>query len=213
MYFSVFDNLDVEDDEEELLNSIRTLVSVINAKDRYTFGHSERVTDHAMKLAARFGLPQEQIHLLGYAAFLHDIGKIEIDRQVLNKVERLTDEEWKMIQHHPEWGSKIVKAMPKLRPIVPVILYHHENFDGSGYPNGLKGHAIPILARIIRVADSYDAMVSHRPYKKSLSMAEALDEIRTYSGTQFDPELADVFIEMIQEDQEDLGINNMAIGK
>ncbi|MEN6327985.1 MAG: diguanylate cyclase, partial [Syntrophomonas sp.] len=126
MYFSVFDNLDVEDDEKELLNSIRTLVSVINAKDRYTFGHSERVTDHSIKLAIRYGLPQEEIHLLGYAAFLHDIGKIEVDRDVLNKVGPLSNKEWEMIQHHSEWGSDIVKAMQKLHPIVPVILYHHE---------------------------------------------------------------------------------------
>lgn len=209
MYFSVFDNLDVKDDEEELLNSIRTLVSVINAKDRYTFGHSERVTDHAMKLAARFGLPQEQIHLLGYAAFLHDIGKIEIDREVLNKEDRLTDEEWKLIQHHSEWGSEIVKAMPQLHPIVTVILHHHENFDGSGYPSGLEGNTIPILARIIRVADSYDAMISRRPYKEPLSIGAALDEIRSHAGTQFDPELAAVFIEIIQADlktQEPQGI-------
>ncbi|HBQ86726.1 MAG TPA: diguanylate cyclase [Syntrophomonas sp.] len=200
MYFSVFDSLDVEANEEELLNSIRTLVSVINAKDRYTYGHSERVTEHAIRLATRFGLPQEKIHLLGYAAFLHDIGKIEIDREVLNKVDRLSNKEWKMIQDHSVWGSEIVKAVPKLHPIVPVIRHHHENFDGSGYPAGLKGNEIPILARIIRIADSYDAMVSHRPYKKPLSVTEALEKIKSNSGTQFDPELAVAFMKIIQED-------------
>jgi putative nucleotidyltransferase with HDIG domain len=183
-----------------LLNSIRTLISVINAKDRYTYGHSERVTEHAVKLATRLGLPQEEIHLLGYAAFLHDIGKIEVDREVLNKVDRLNDKEWKMIQHHSEWGSEIVKAVMKLHPIVPVILHHHENFDGSGYPSGLKGNDIPILARIIRVADSYDAMVSHRPYKKTLAASEAVEEIVSNSGTQFDPQVANVFLEIIRED-------------
>ena len=191
MYFSVFDNIDVEDDEKELLNSFRTLVSVINAKDLYTFGHSERVTDHAIKLATTFGLPQEEIHLLGYAAFLHDVGKIEVDWEILNKVEPLTKKEWEMIKHHPEWGSEIVKAMQKLHPIVPVILYHHENFDGSGYPAGLKGEDIPLLARIIRIADSYDAMTSHRPYKEPLSVSAALEEIRSNSGTQFDPYIVD----------------------
>jgi len=202
MYFSVFDNLEVEDDEKELLNSIRTLVSVINAKDRYTYGHSERVTDNAIKLATRLGLPQEEIQILGYAAFLHDIGKIEVDREVLNKVTPLSKKEWEIIKRHPEWGSVIVKAMRKLHPTVPVILHHHENFDGSGYPAGLKGKDIPILARIIRIADSFDAMTSERPYKESLDVVTAMEMIRANSGTQFDPELVTVFLEIIQEEIE-----------
>jgi len=200
MYFSVFDHLDVEDDEKELLNSFRTLVSVINAKDRYTYGHSERVADHSMKMATRLGLPQEDIHLLGYAAFLHDIGKIEVDWKILNKPGRLNQTEWEIMQHHPEWGSEIVKAMRKLHPIAPVILHHHENFNGSGYPLGLQGNDIPLLARIIRIADSFDAMTSHRPYKQTLSIEAAMEEIRLNSGTQFDPELAAVFLEILQEE-------------
>ncbi|HEX3011849.1 MAG TPA: diguanylate cyclase [Syntrophomonadaceae bacterium] len=200
LYFSVFDNLDVEEDEAELLNSIRTLVSVINAKDRYTYGHSERVTDHALKLAKRIGLPQEDIHLLGYAAFLHDIGKIELDRDLLNKVGPLTDKEWQMIQNHSRWGSDIVKAMKQLQPTAPVILHHHENYNGTGYPAKLKGEEIPILARIIRIADSYDAMISHRPYKKHLDISAALEEIRSNSGVQFDPELASVFMDIIRDE-------------
>lgn len=198
MYFSVFDHLDVEDDEKELLNSIRTLVSVINAKDRYTYGHSERVTENSLALAKKIGLPQEQIQFMGYAGFLHDIGKIEIDRDILNKSARLNKDEWEIIKHHPQWGSDIVKAMKKLHPIVPIILHHHENFDGSGYPNGLRGTEIPLLARIIRIADSYDAMISHRSYKKSLSIAEALDELRANAGTQFDPKLTECFVSMIK---------------
>lgn len=200
MYFSVFDHLDVEEDEKDLLNSFRTLVSVINAKDRYTYGHSERVVEHSMKLGRRIGLPQEEIHLLGYAAFLHDIGKIEVDWQILNKAEYLNEEEWKMMQNHPQWGSEIVKALPKLHPIIPVILHHHENFDGSGYPAGLKGNDIPALARIIRIADSFDAMTSIRPYKAPLSVAKALQEIQANAGLQFDPQLSEVFIEIIQEE-------------
>lgn len=209
LYFSVFDNLDMENDEKDLLNSIRTLVSVIDAKDRYTYGHSERVTDQATKLAARCGLQQEEIQNLGYAAFLHDIGKIEIDRKLLNKVKSLTKKEWEIIKHHPEWGSEIVKAMQELHPIVPVILHHHENFDGSGYPAGIKGEEIPILARIIRIVDSFDAMISHRPYKVPLSVPEAMEEIRSNSGTQFDPELAAVFLEIIQEEIAERGQQEM----
>ena len=200
MYFSVFDHLDVEGDEKDLLHSFRTLVSVINAKDRYTYGHSERVTDYAMKLGREIGLSQEEIHLLGYAAFLHDIGKIEVDWQILNKSEPLDEKEWEMIKHHPEWGSEIVKALQKLHPIVPVILHHHENYDGSGYPAGLKGNDIPLLARIIRVADSFDAITSLRPYREPLSVAEALKEIRLNAGTQLDPQLAEAFIKIIQDE-------------
>jgi HD-GYP domain-containing protein (c-di-GMP phosphodiesterase class II) len=198
LYFSVFDKLDVEGDEKELLNSIRTLVSVINAKDRYTYGHSERVTDQAIKLANKIDLPQEQIYLLGYAAFLHDIGKIEIDRDLLNKVGSLNNEEWDTLKCHSRWGCDIVKAVPKLHPIVPIILHHHENYDGTGYPVGLLGKEIPILARIIRIVDSYDAMVSHRPYKKHLTIATALEELRSGAGKQFDPDLVEHFCEIIQ---------------
>ena len=197
MYFSVFDELDVEGDEKELLNSIRTLVSVINAKDRYTYGHSERVTDYAIKLGNKLYLPQEQIHLLGYAAFLHDIGKIEIDRDLLNKVGPLNKEEWETLKCHSQWGSDIVKAVKKLQPIVPIILYHHENYDGTGYPTGLAGKETPILARIIRIVDSYDAMISRRPYKNQLALSTVLEELRSCAGTKFDPDLVDLFCEII----------------
>ena len=197
MYFSVFDELDVEGDEKELLNSIRTLVSVINAKDRYTYGHSERVTDYAIKLGNKLDLPQEQIHLLGYAAFLHDIGKIEIERDLLNKVGPLNKEEWETLKCHSQWGSDIVKAVKKLHPIVPIILYHHENYDGTGYPTGLAGKETPILARIIRIVDSYDAMTSRRPYKNQLALSTVLEELRSCAGTKFDPDLVDLFCEII----------------
>ncbi|MGE5543941.1 MAG: diguanylate cyclase [Bacillota bacterium] len=200
LYFSVFDNLDLPGDEKELVNSIRTLVSVIDAKDRYTYGHSERVTSHAIALARKIGLPQEQINILGYAAFLHDIGKIEIDREVLNKADLLNDKEWNELMQHPQWGSDIVTAVDQLQPTVPVIRHHHENYDGTGYPDGLKGDDIPILARIIRVVDSYDAMISHRPYKKSFSIPEALEELKSNAGTQFDPDLVPHFLEVIQEE-------------
>lgn len=200
LYYSVFDNLDLRGDEKELLNSIRTLVSVIDAKDRYTYGHSERVTTHSITLARRLGLPEDQINLLGYAAFLHDIGKIEIDRDVLNKIGPLDKEEWEVLKQHPQWSSDIVKAMDQLQPIVPVIRYHHENYDGTGYPAGLRGTEIPLLARIIRVTDSYDAMISHRPYKRNLSISAAIEELKSNAGTQFDPELVRCYVDIIHEE-------------
>ena len=208
MYFSVFDSLDLEGDEQELLNSIRTLVSVINAKDRYTYGHSERVTDHSLKIARKLNLPQDEIHTLGYAAFLHDIGKIELDRELLNKVGPLGAEEWELLKQHSQWGSDIVKAVKKLHPVVPVILHHHENYDGTGYPAGIKGTDIPVLARIIRVADSYDAMISNRPYKKHLSISAALEELKSHAGTQFDPEMVKHFIEILKGEIPDTSPGN-----
>lgn len=200
LYFSVFDSLDLQGDVKELLNSIRTLVSVIDAKDRYTYGHSERVTSYAIALGRKIGLPQDQINNLSYAAFLHDIGKIEIDREVLNKADVLNEEEWEELKQHPQWGSDIVTAVDQLQPTVPIIRHHHENYDGTGYPDGLKGADIPILARIIRVVDSYDAMTSQRPYKKPLSISAAIEELKANAGTQFDPELVPHFLEVINEE-------------
>jgi HD-GYP domain-containing protein (c-di-GMP phosphodiesterase class II) len=145
-------------------------------------------------------LPEEDIHTLGYAAFLHDIGKIELDRDLLNKVGALSSEEWELLKQHSQWGSDIVKAVKKLHTVVPIILYHHENYDGSGYPYGLKGTDIPILARIIRVADSYDAMISHRAYKKHISPTEALQELEDNAGTQFDAEIVRYYIDILKEE-------------
>jgi len=189
LYFSVFDNMEITNDEREILNSIRTLVSVINAKDRYTYGHSERVTYYGHKVAEKIGLSEEEIRLVDYASFLHDIGKIEIDRDILNKPSGLNDEEWLVIKQHPIWGSDMVKPLAKLRPIVPIIRHHHENYDGSGYPDGLAGDDIPVISRIIRIVDSYDAMTSHRPYRRNLTSSEALEEMRNNAGIMFDPEL------------------------
>lgn len=200
LYFSVFDDLELEEDEKELLNSIRTLVSVINAKDRYTYGHSERVTDFSIKLAQKLNLPEKDIRLLKYAAFLHDIGKIEIDRDILNKAGPPDKEQWFILRQHPQWGSDIVKSVAKLQPIAPAILHHHENFDGSGYPAGISGKDIPLPARIIRITDSYDAMTTDRPYKKSMSKDEAIREIKRCAGTMFDPDLVNLFISIIDDE-------------
>ncbi len=200
LYFSVFDNMEITNDEREILNSIRTLVSVINAKDRYTYGHSERVTYYGHKIAERIGLSEEEIRWVDYASFLHDIGKIEIDRDILNKPSSLNDEEWMVIKQHSIWGSDMVKPLAKLRPIVPIIRHHHENYDGSGYPDGLAGDNIPVISRIIRIVDSYDAMTSHRPYRSNMSSNEAMEEIRKNAGIMFDPNLV-AYFELIMENE------------
>jgi diguanylate cyclase (GGDEF)-like protein len=195
VYSGVFEDLlgAAEEKEKELINSVQTLVSVINAKDQYTYGHSLRVLRYASDLAKRLHLGTEEARLLRCAAFLHDVGKLEIDRYLLNKVEALTEQDLCTLRQHPCWGSEIVGSIPALREIAGVILYHHENYDGSGYPAKLRGAGIPLPARIIRVADSYDAMTTDRPYRKAMSPQKALEEIRHYAGTWYDPQVVEAF--------------------
>lgn len=201
LYFNVFSELNsfINASERELLNSIRTLISIINAKDRYTYGHSERVTVYAGKLAQKLGFTEHQLAMLSYAAYLHDIGKIEISRELLNKRAALTCEEWQIFSKHPVWGADIIKPINPLREIYPFILYHHENYDGTGYPHGLCGSEIPVEARILRIADSFDAMTTERPYKKSMTVEEALAELQKYAGSHFDPLLVTYFLELYAE--------------
>jgi diguanylate cyclase (GGDEF)-like protein/putative nucleotidyltransferase with HDIG domain len=198
LYFTVFNELgnSVRKNEQDLINSVRTLVSIINAKDRYTYGHSERVALYAQELAKEIGLTENQIKCIAYGAFLHDIGKIEISRDILNKTTVLTAEERHIFNQHPVWGAEIVKPIRAFRDISPLILHHHENFDGTGYPSGLKGAAIPLEARILRIADSFDAMTTNRPYKTAMEREAALEELRRCSGTQFDPHLVEHFIRL-----------------
>ncbi len=200
LYFSVFDNIEISGDEREALDSIRTLVSVINAKDRYTYGHSERVTYYSHKIAEKIALSEEDVRLLDYASFLHDIGKIDIDRDILNKASSLNQDEWSIIKQHPVWGSDMVKPLAQLKPIVSLIRHHHENYDGSGYPDGLSGDDIPLISRIIRIVDSFDAMTSNRPYRRNLSWMEAREEMKRHCGSLFDPVLLAVFEEVLDED-------------
>lgn len=204
LYFSVMDKLSdgIAGTERELFNSIKTLITIINAKDRYTFGHSERVVCYSLKLGERINLSEEEMISLRYGSFLHDIGKIEIGRDILNKTGPLKSVEWAILKKHPVWGSDIVRPLGSLKKAIPVILHHHENFDGTGYPDGLVGEEIPLLARILRLADSFDAMTTDRPYKKAKGVTEACSEIREYSETFYDPALVEPFIQIIQENCE-----------
>ncbi|MFA6692517.1 MAG: HD domain-containing phosphohydrolase, partial [Acholeplasmataceae bacterium] len=140
-------------------------------------------------------------NMLKAISVLHDIGKIAIDDQILNKPGKLNNEEWENIKRHPEIGYRILSSSPEYIQIAEDILYHHERYDGKGYPRGLKGEEIPIRARIITIADSFDAMISDRPYRKALSKQEALNEIKKCAGTQFDPKIAELFIELFQEER------------
>jgi diguanylate cyclase (GGDEF)-like protein len=201
IYTSILDDLknDIEEEHIDLITSIKTLISVINAKDRYTYGHVERVVMYSRMLADKLGLNEEEKKNLIYGAYMHDIGKINISKDILNKRMGLTNEEWEILKQHPTEGVEIIKSVDSLQSISPVILYHHERYDGKGYPENLKGDDIPYNARILTVVDSFDAMTSERPYNKRKSYGEAIEELKRCSGTQFDPKIAEAFIEGIKE--------------
>ncbi|MFO7712673.1 MAG: diguanylate cyclase [Dehalococcoidia bacterium] len=181
------------------LSAIYALVSAVEAKDPCTYGHSRRVNTYAVLLAEASGLPPEQVSRVSTAALLHDIGKIGVPDRVLNKKGKLNAEEWELIKTHPRLGATIVGNVPNLIPCVSTILHHHEKWDGSGYPEGLKGEAISLEARILAVADAYEAMSSERPYRPAIDAEKVLAEMRRCAGSQFDPSLIDVFIGIIEQ--------------
>lgn len=181
------------------INAIMAISSAIEAKDEYTRGHSTRVAECSVAIARRLGWNEQQCSDLRYIALLHDIGKIGVPDSVLNKPARLSDEEFSIIKKHPVTGGEILKGIKMLPHVDEGALYHHERYDGRGYPNGLKGEEIPLCARIIGIADSYDAMTSNRVYRKKQSVDYVIAEFERCAGTQFDPALAGVFVTMLKE--------------
>lgn len=188
-----------EDLEQSYFSTIKALARAIEVKDPYTYGHSERVTVYAIAIGEKMGFSERELKFLKYAAALHDIGKIGIAPKILNKPMGLTDEEFLYVKTHPQLGDSIIELIPFLQESRSTILYHHERFDGKGYPEGLKGSAIPLGARILAVADSFEAMMSDRPYRNALPLHEAVKELTDHKGTQFDPDVVDAFIEVIAE--------------
>jgi len=182
---------------ESYLSIIRALASALELKDPYTRGHSESVSRYAVALAERLKLSPEEIEIIEVAAILHDIGKIGVQTNILNKPGKLNDEEWKEIKQHPEFSCKILKEVNFPWKIKPLIYAHHERYDGKGYPTGLKGDKIPLGARIIAVADTFAAMTSDRVYRKGLSKELTIEELKRVAGTQLDSELVKVFVEMV----------------
>ena len=198
LYASVGRELGGAATDEQRLQAIRVLLTIINAKDNYTYGHSQRVARWADRLAEGLGLGHEERIWLHYGAFLHDIGKIELDHHILNKPARLTEEEWALVRRHPVWGSEIIRGIEELRPVVPVVLFHHENYDGTGYPEGRKGDDIPLLARILRIVDSFDAITTARPYRRARTVEEAVAELRRGAGSLYDPRLVEEFVRVLR---------------
>ncbi|MBI4845051.1 MAG: response regulator [Candidatus Omnitrophica bacterium] len=184
---------------EEIENILYTLINIIDAKDAYTRSHCERVTSLAVLLAQELKLSNEQISLIEKAAKLHDIGKIGIPESILNKPGALTVEEFNVIKQHSVFGEKICEPLRSLRPVLKIIRHHHEHFDGTGYPDGLSGEKIPLEARVIAIADGYDAMATNRPYRNALLQAEIVDILHEGSGSQWDPDITKAFLKMIGE--------------
>lgn len=200
MYYSVLEELrgNIQGDQD-LMKIIHTLNTIINTKDKYTYGHSERVMNYAVKLAGHMGLPKKDIESITIGAFLHDIGKVEIAGDILNKPGKLNLEEFEWIKKHPLIGAEIIKPIKSLEKARDFALYHHERYDGSGYPFGLHSTDIPLFGRIGAIVDAFDAMTTNRPYQKVRSQDEALQELVKCAGTQFDPEIVKKFVELCQE--------------
>lgn len=188
-----------EDLEMSYFSTVKALARAIEVKDPYTYGHSERVTEYAMVIAAKLDLSEWDLRNLKYAAALHDIGKLGIAGHILNKAGALSEDEFIHVKTHPQMGDSIMEPVSFLKEPREIILHHHERYDGNGYPDGLEGEDIPLGARILAVADSFEAMMSDRPYRKALALDEAVKEIEDNAGTQFDPVVAKAFIEALSE--------------
>ncbi len=184
------------------LDYIKSIASALDARDTYTHGHSHRVAEFSVEIGRKLGLSTGELEFLELSATIHDIGKIGISESVLNKPGKLTDEEFLVIKSHPMKGSKILEPMSRLHALMPGVRNHHERYDGRGYPDGLKGEEAHLVARIISVADTYDAMTSSRVYRKGLPPEVAFEEIEKGAGSQFDPKLAKLFVDYMRESQE-----------
>jgi len=185
-------------------DTVRALTSAIDASDPYTRGHSERVTHYSVAIARAMRLSERRVQAIEYAGFLHDMGKIGINQGILTKPGSLTEDEWQAMREHPAIGARIVSDLDFLKGAREVVLYHHERYDGKGYPEGLAGEQIPLEARITKVADAFDAMMSDRPYRAALGLDKAINELERGKGTEFDPTVVDAFIGLAEKKQIDL---------
>jgi HD-GYP domain-containing protein (c-di-GMP phosphodiesterase class II) len=184
---------------ETFYATVHALAETIEKRDPYTAGHTKRVMDYSLAIGRMMGLSKKEIENLKLSAILHDIGKIGIRDDVLLKNDKLTPDEFKKIMMHTVFGAEILNHIRQLKNVVPGVKYHHEKYDGSGYPDGLDSNSIPIIARIIAVTDTFDAMTTDRPYRKGLSFDTAFEELKKYGGTQFDPDVVNAFFKAYKE--------------
>ena len=189
----------LESGKRTFLDTIQTLARTIDARCENTKGHSERVTQYSVSIAAALGWSEEQMEQLRQAALLHDVGKVGIPDNILKKEGPLTDKEWEEMKKHPLYTVLILNGVAGLQTILPMAQYHHERYDGKGYPAGISGEDIPLGARIIAVADAFDAMTADRVYRKAMSVSRAVEIIKECAGTQFDPQVVSVFTKMLDK--------------
>jgi diguanylate cyclase (GGDEF)-like protein len=175
-------------------STLDALVTAVDKRDHYTRRHSEDVTEYSLMIAEQLGLSQDTMRTLRLAGLLHDLGKITVPDSILRKPSKLTDEEYEIMKQHPVFGWLIVGAIPSLSETLPAIRHHHERYDGQGYPDALAGEAIPLLGRLMAVADAFSAMTTDRPYRKGMLLSEAIEQLRQGSGTQFDPVMVEAFV-------------------
>ncbi len=195
-----------DDLEKAYLSTMMALANAVEARDRYTSGHTVRVTYLAEMMARQFGWDEERMFILSMGCSLHDIGKIGVPDSILNKPGFLNPNEMAIMRKHTELGARIIEGIDFLRPCTPYITAHHEWWDGSGYPDHLKGEGIPIEGRILAVADSFDAIVTDRPYRNSRTVEQAVRELIDFSGRQFDPAIVEIFLEALRKHRDKIEV-------
>jgi HD-GYP domain-containing protein (c-di-GMP phosphodiesterase class II) len=182
-----------------VVEAAQIFVESLEARDPYMGDHLRAVSRLALRIGLKMSLPSDQLDVLSLGALLHDVGKIGVPDRILQKPGRLTDDEYRIIKRHPVLGARMLASVRELAPTVPAVRYHHERFDGKGYPEGLGGESIPLVARVISVVDAFDSMVRERPYGYGISRETALEEIENNSGTQFDPQVVSALLEVAWE--------------
>jgi putative nucleotidyltransferase with HDIG domain len=184
---------------DHFYDTVKSLVLILEFRDRYTLGHSQTVADYAEKIARRMGIDPKAVDMFKKVTLLHDIGKLGVSDKILHKPDRLTEDEWEDIKIHPVSGERILKPILNDPDMLAVIRNHHERQDGKGYPDGLSHQQIPLLVAIVTVADSYDAMTTNRPYRKAMEKSQAMEQLQKGKGSQFHPDVVDVFLEILNE--------------
>src|SRR2546425_4853716 len=185
----------VTENRELFIGTVKGLAAAIDGKDPYTRGHSERVSRFSIAIAQRLGLTDDEVEKIRISALLHDVGKIGIDDSILKKPSALTDEEYEIMKKHPQKGYKIMAPIPGMKEFLPGMYMHHEMINGKGYPQGLKGDEIPLMARIVSVADTFDAMTTDRPYQKAMEFNAAVERLKTFVGTRYDARVVQAFVD------------------